>query len=469
MSENQKTPEAMVGEAVAHALSPVLATMAENIKSVFESNAETKSAKEEFEAKFEAKSKEIEAKAEAEIKSVKEEFHARFDEMNAKKSVNVSGATAVESYEKLHYEVKSNAIKSLTGNIDANERDVMQKQGEAFLQSFCKKHNDIAQRYDLSSIIGELSNKSIAHTITDMSVLFNAPFILPAIVYAEQEMVMQRIATIYTSNSKTVAKQSFIGEGEPEWIGLKPQIDAQKATVFNMKQINAAGLAQYVTVSDLVSDAASNNMPLIMNVLQTFVKERMMKKFETAYSNTGITIGDAGGTIEGIIPATGNQYEYDFSSSLGSDQLQVGKLGFVKSGNASDVTYLSFMRLKGTLPQGTRLQIMGNSIFIDKLKLIKDPVTGRSIYYEGNGAAVVNGLPERMLGFDLIVNNKMPDDVAVYGDISGSYAITNCFGGYKVFEREAVGGQLFNGLLGKMYATGQIVNYKNMRLYKIAI
>ena len=85
MSENQKTPEAMVGEAVAHALSPVLATMAENIKSVLESNAETKSVKEEFEAK----SKEIEAKAEAEIKSVKEEFHARLDELTAKKSVNV--------------------------------------------------------------------------------------------------------------------------------------------------------------------------------------------------------------------------------------------------------------------------------------------------------------------------------------------------------------------------------------------
>jgi HK97 family phage major capsid protein len=463
MSENQKpvpSPAELMSTMV-----DAIKQQGEQFKSFVESQAETKSVKEEFEAK----SKEIEAKAEAEIKSVKEELQAQLDEMRAKKSVNVGGATAVESYEKLHYEVKSNTIKSLTSNIDANEREVMQKQGEAYLQSFCKKHSDIAQRYDLSSIIGELSTKSISHTITDMSVLFNAPFILPAIVYAEQEMVMQRIATIYTSNSKTVAKHSFTGEGEPEWIGLQPQINPQKATVFNMKQIHAAGLAQYVTLSDLVSDAASNNMPLIMNVLQTFIKERMMKKFETAYSSAGITIGDVGGTIEGIIPTTANQYEYNFSSSLGSDQLEVGKLGFVKSGNASDVTYLSFMRLKGTLPQGTRLQIMGNSTFIDKLKLLKDPVTGRSIYYDGNGGAVINGLPERMLGFDLIVNNKMPEDIAVYGDISGSYAITNCFGGYQVFEREAVGGQLFNGLLGKMYATGQIVNYKTIRLYKIAL
>lgn len=463
MSENQKqAPNAVE---LLSTMVEVMQQQNEQFKSFVDNQAETKSAKDAMESM----KKEIEEKNQAEIKSVTALFQAQIDEMNAKKSVNVGGATVVESYEKLHYEVKSNTIKSLTSNIDANEREVMQKQGEAYLQSFCKKHSDIAQRYDLSSIIGELSTKSISHTITDMSVLFNAPFILPAIVYAEQEMVMQRIATIYTSNSKTVAKNSFTGEGEPEWIGLQPQINPQKATVFNMKQINAAGLAQYVTFSDLVSDAASNNMPLIMNVLQTFIKERMMKKFETAYSSAGITIGDVGGTIEGIIPTTANQYEYNFSSSLGSDQLEVGKLGFVKSGNASDVTYLSFMRLKGTLPQGTRLQIMGNSTFIDKLKLLKDPVTGRNIYYDGNGAAVINGLPERMLGFDLIVNNKMPEDIAVYGDISGSYAITNCFGGYKVFERPAVGGQLFDGLLGKMYATGQILNYKNIRLYKIAL
>ena len=463
MSENQKqAPNAVE---LLSTMVEVMQQQNEQFKSFVDNQAETKSLTE----MVEAKTKEVQEKAEAEIKSVTALFQAQIDEINAKKSVNVGGATAVESYEKLHYEVKSNTIKSLANNVDANELATMQRQGEAYLQSFCKKHSEIAQRYDLSSIIGELSTKSISHTITDMNLLFNAPFILPAIVYAEQEMVMQKIATIYTSNSKTVAKHSFIGEGEPEWIGLQGQLSPQKATVFSMKQINAAGLGQYVTISDLVSDAASNNTPLIMNVLQSFIKEKIMKKFETAYSNVGITIGDVGGTIEGIIPTTDNQYEYNFSSSLGSDQLQVGKLGFVKTGNASDITYTSFVRLKDTLPQGTRLQIMGNSTFIDKLKLLKDPVTGRSIYYDGNGAAVVNGLPERMLGFDLIVNNKMPEDVAVYGDISGSYAITNCFGGYKVFDRPAVGGQLFDGLLGKMYATGQIVNYKNIRLYKIAL
>jgi HK97 family phage major capsid protein len=395
-------------------------------------------------------------------------MQAQIDELSAKKSVNVSGATQVESYEQLHYEVKSNAIKSLDGSsIDAIEREKMYKQGMEYIQSFCKKHNDIAQRYDLSSIIGELSTKNISHTITDMSALFNAPFILPAIVYSQQEMVMQRIATVYTSNSRTVAKHSFIGEGEPEWIGLKASIDPNKATVFNLKQINAAGLARYVTVSDLVSDAASDKMPQIMNILQTFLREQIMQKFESAYSTSGITIGDVGGTIEGVVPALTNQYEYSFSSNLGSDQLIVGKLGFIKSGNASDVTYASAIKMKGTLPQGTRLQLMGNSTIIDKFKNLKD-LNDNYIYFNGNGAAIVNGLPERILGFDLIVNNKMADDVALYGDITGSYAITNCLGGYKVFDRQATGGDLFNGLMGKMYSTGQITNYKNIRLYKIA-
>ena len=51
MSENTKSSEVILGETVAHALTPVLEKMTESIKSVVEANAEAKSTKEAFEAK----------------------------------------------------------------------------------------------------------------------------------------------------------------------------------------------------------------------------------------------------------------------------------------------------------------------------------------------------------------------------------------------------------------------------------
>ena len=463
MSENNKSPEVVMAETFANITTPVLEKMAESIKSVIEVNAEAKTAKEEFEAKSKSILERIEA---AEQKNAI--LEAEQLEMKAKKSVNTGVATHVDNFEQLAYQVKSYAVQSLTTQFDGLEQEKRINQSFDYIKSFGARHKNIADKVDMSSIVGELSQKSVSHAITDMSALFNAPFILPALVYARQELPMQRTATTYLSNSKQVLNPSFIGEGEPEWIGLKPTIDPQKATIFSGKKIQAAGLAQYVTISEVVQDAASDNIQQAINILQSFMNENILHKFEDAYSNQGITLGDAGGSIEGVIPGTNKQYAYDFNSKLGSDQVQIGKLAFIKSGNATNPTVESAIQMKKTLPQGIRLQLMGNSTTIDKFKLLKD-ANQSIIYFNGNGSLIANEVPDRVLGFDLIVNNRMPDNIAVYGDITGSYAITVCFGGYKVFNRPATGGDLFDGLMGKMYATGQIRNYKNIRLFKFEL
>ena len=463
MSENNKSPEVVMAETFANITTPVLEKMAESIQSVIEVNAEAKTAKEEFEAKSKSILERIEA---AEQKNAI--LEAEQLEMKAKKSVNTGVATHVDNFEQLSYQVKSYAVQSLTTQFDGLEQEKRINQSFDYIKSFGARHKNIADKVDMSSIVGELSQKSVSHTITDMNALFNAPFILPALVYARQELPMHRTATTYLSNSKQVLNPSFIGEGEPEWIGLKPTIDPQKATIFSGKKIQAAGLAQYVTISEVVQDAASDNIQQAINILQSFMNENILHKFEDAYSNQGITLGDAGGSIEGVIPATNKQYTYDFNSKLGSDQVQIGKLAFIKSGNATNPTVESAIQMKKTLPQGIRLQLMGNSTTIDKFKLLKD-ANQSIIYFNGNGSLIANEVPDRVLGFDLIVNNRMPDNIAVYGDITGAYAITVCFGGYKAFNRPATGGDLFDGLMGKMYATGQIRNYKNIRLFKFEL
>lgn len=466
MSENPKSPEAMVGEAVAHALSPVLATMAENIKSVLESNAETKSVKEEFEAK----SKEIEAKAEAEIKSVKEEFHARFDEMNAKKSVNVSGATQVDNFEQLAYQVKSASYGMMAKGTDAYGMEGYAQKSLSYIKSFAKENPIFAKSYSLGSLIGQLEEKAI-HNVADGALgglLLNAPFMLDAFVETYSESALRQHARVEFSPSIEVQQLNITkNSGATVVLPVQERLTQGSNAMIGLEKVMAIRVADKYQIQDSLRLAASNNMPLLLNSVGKFLREEIFFKFDLLYHSEGVTI-EGGGRLEGIIPASVNQYEYNTTNPRGGDQFTKGKLAFVKSGNATSPTISSVKFLTKTLPSSvTAPKILCNASFATQLELLKDD-NGNYIFYNGNGAALSQGSIGRICGLDVVVDHRMPDDVAVYGDIR-SFTITDCLGGFQIFDRPAVGDGLIDNVMGNAYSTSKITDYAKIRLYKLAV
>ena len=208
-------------------------------------------------------------------------------------------------------------------------------------------------------------------------------------------------------------------------------------------------------------------MPLIQNVLGGFLRNNVYTKFEGAYCSEGISIV-GGGSIEGIVPAVGKQFEYDFADPKGAYQFQKNKLAFVKSGNATDPTSDTILDLRYTLPQGTPITFMAHSSMVRKIKRLKDD-NGNYIVFNGNGLAVANARPDTIDGMNIVINDRLPVDVAVYGDIARSYTIVDCFGGFKMLDRPAVELGLIDNMIGSAYSTGMITNYQLLRLYKLAI
>ena len=466
MSENQK-PEVKALDLMA-TLVENQKSMAENqkqqneyFKSFVEANAEIKSTKEAFQQE----KAEMQANFKKELEGVKAEFSAELQEVKAKKPANVGGATQVDNFEQFQYQVKSNAIGALTQNIDGLTKESHYNQAVEYIKSFAKENKSFSSRLGFDEVVNELQSKAVSHGITDMSMILNAPFILPALIHAEKESAMRRVATLGIANSIEIRLPVYSNIGEAEHISPTTQsLTPAKTAVLNMKTVKAVRVAQAVKIDDYLTSAGSVNISTVINYVQTILRENVIKLFDADYSSEGYQI-IGGGSIEGIVPLLANQYEYDVNDSRGSNQVQVGKLAFIKSGNASDITLDVARVMKDRLPQGTRLQFMGNSTMVEKFKGLRDQ--GSLIYFNGNGGAIVEGMPDRQLGFELITNNDMQNGIAVFGDITNSYKITDCLGGFQIFNRPATGMDLSDGLIASMYSTGCITNYQKIRLLKI--
>ncbi len=464
MSENQKTPEAMVGEAVAHALSPVLATMAENIKSVFESNAETKSAKEEFEAK----SKEFEAKAEAEIKSVKEEFNARLDEMKAKKSVNVSGATQVIDYSTLNYQVKSDVASSF---LDGTQYNQEHGQKALFLyKTFAEKYPELSQKYNIPQVLNYIEEKSIVHNSTDANlggILRNAPFILDMIVQQSGESIIRKYATVASANTTVIEIPYLMKAGQAKTRSVGQDFEDNIAANFATKSVTAAEVYAPATFDINTSLTMSEKMGMLLSQVENNLRYNVYAKLDNYYLGGGVITQGSQGRIESIIPDASNQYEYQNNIADASYQMQLGKIGFVKSGANGDVTLDSLNRLSLSLPQnGKRKVFMCHSAVYEKIKGIKD-TTGNPYLLNGNGINLFNQEITGINGAQIVINDRLPLDTAIYGDIAGGYTIVDSFGGYNMLSRPGTNNSGVNRIIARVFSTAMITSYQAYRLYKL--
>jgi len=464
MSENIKTPEAMVGEAVAHALSPVLATMAENIKSVFEANAEAKSVKEEFEAK----SKEIEAKAEAEIKSVKEEFHARLDEMNEKKSVNVSGATQVIDYSTLNYQVKSDVASSF---LDGTQYNQEHGQKALFLyKTFAEKYPELSQKYNIPQVLNYIEEKSIVHNSTDANlggILRNAPFILDMIVQQSGESIIRKYATVASANTTVIEIPYLMKAGQAKTRSVGQDFEDNIAANFATKSVTAAEVYAPATFDINTSLTMSEKMGMLLSQVENNLRYNVYAKLDNYYLGGGVITQGSQGRIESIIPDASNQYEYQNNIVDASYQMQLGKIGFVKSGANGDVTFDSLNRLSLSLPQnGKRKVFMCHSAVYERIKGIKD-TAGNPYLLNGNGINLFNQEITGINGAQIVINDRLPLDTAIYGDIAGGYTIVDSFGGYNMLSRPGTNNSGVNRIIARVFSTAMITSYQAYRLYKL--
>jgi HK97 family phage major capsid protein len=473
MSENQKTPEVVMGEAFANAIEPALSgalsgladsvkQQGEQIKSLIESQAEKKSVKDEFEAK----SKEFDVKLEAEVKSMQ----AQIDELSAKKSVNVSGATQVDNFEQLAYQVKSASYGMMARGTDAYAMEGYAQKSLSYIKSFAKENPIFAKSYSLGSLIGQLEEKAI-HNVADGALgglLLNAPFMLDAFVETYSESVLRQHARVEFSPSIEVQQLNITkNSGATVVMPVQERLTQGSNAMIGLEKVMAIRVADKYQIQDSLRLAAANNMPLLLNSVGKFLREEIFFKFDLLYHSEGVTI-EGGGRLEGIIPAIANQYEYQTNNPRGGDQFIKGKIAFVKSGNATSPTISSVKFLTKTLPSSvTAPKILCNASFATKLELLKDD-NDNYIFYNGNGAALSQGSIGRICGLDVVVDHRMPENVAVYGDIR-SFTITDCLGGFQIFDRPAVGDGLIDNVMGNAYSTSKITDYAKLRLYKIQI
>ena len=236
-----------MAETFAKITTPVLEKMAESIKSVIEVTAEAKTAKEEFEAKSKSILERIEATEQKNAILEAEQL-----EMKAKKSVNVSGATQVVSYDKLSYEVKSDAVKFFAKSHDVISTEEYSKKCIEYIKSFCSNNQDFAKKYNIGAIVGDIESKSF-HNTADFGYstgLLNAPLVLDILVEVLQGSVIRQYATTRLSNSIKVEMPSFENIGEAEWVGPAQQRLQQQTVAFaDLKSVTAAHAASPISLT----------------------------------------------------------------------------------------------------------------------------------------------------------------------------------------------------------------------------
>jgi len=468
MNENQKpapSPAEMMSKFIEGQTSTNanITSFVEGVKSLIESNAETKSVKEEFEAKFEAKSKEFEA----EVKSMEAKMQAQIDELNVKKSVNISGATQVIDYSTLSYQVKSDVAGSFISNSQLNQE---QAQKALFLyKSFAEKHPELSQKYNIPKVINYIEEKAI-HNSTDASlggILRNAPFILDMVVQQSGESIIRKYANVASANAVVIEIPYLMKAGQAKVRGIGQDFEDDIASNFATKSVTAAEVYAPATFDINVSLTMSDKIGMLLSQVEQNLRYTVYAKLDNYYLGGGVVTQGSQGRIESIIPDASNQYEYQNNIADASYQMQLGKIGFVKSGVNGDVTLDSLNRLSLSLPQnGKRKVFMCHSAVYEKIKGVKD-TTGNPYLLNGNGINLFNQEITGINGAQIVINDRLPLDTAIYGDIAGGYTIVDSFGGYNMLDRPGTNNSGVNRIIARVFSTAMITSYQAYRLYKL--
>lgn len=470
MSENQKTPEAMVGEAVAHALSPVLATMAENIKSVFESNAEAKSEVKSAKEEFEAKSKEIEAKAEAEIKSVKEEFNARLDEMNEKKSVNVSGATAVKKEMK---SLKPMVEEMCEGYILGVKKE---HSHEDYKNSLCDYLEAAQEQKSTSGVARQLLNevKGVIHNTNDFSlggILLQAPMIIGIQERLFISSPLRQNATIITGRSDSIELILSEKFGEAAFMAEGEDFTAEKVATFGVKPIRAMKVGHMAKFSDKIDKFYSASNRLGINFV-SYVTDKLVRNIAMKLEQ-GYMIGadvQKGGKIEGFTPTVANSFEKN-----GAYHFDEQKVGYIRSGNPSTFTIDAFADLEAVFPQ----EFSQGAVYVMNAKTLAivkkfKTTAGQPLFNQSYGIGLTNGLIQgEIMGRPVIVDYYMEDTAGgafplALTNIREYYTIYDAYGDTLVEKKESYGGTTTVNIRAEKYSTGMIADPQAAVFLKIA-
>lgn len=433
----------------------------EYIKSFVESQVESKSAKETLEAK----SKEFDAK----IEEVKSSFQAEINELKAKKSVNVSGAKQVTDYSTLSYQVKSDVVGSFIENAKLTEEQA--QKSLCLYKSFVEKYPDLAKKHNISQIVDHIESKAF-HNNVDAGLgglLNNAPFMLDMIVQQSGESIIRKYANVVASNSVETQVKYMLKAGEAKVRGVGQDFEDGIAASFSTKKVTAAEVYAPATFDINIPDTASDNIAAILAEIENTLRYTVYAKLDNYYLGGGVVTQGSQGRIESIIPDAVDQYEYQSNIPDASYQMQLGKIGFIKSGVNGGVTYDTINKLSLSLPQnGRRKVFMCHQVVYEKLKGLKDN-NGMPYLINGNGINLFNQEITGINGAQIVINDRLPLDVAIYGDIAGGYTISDSFGGYNMLSRPASNNSGVNRIIARVFSTAMITSFQAYRLYKLAV
>jgi len=477
MTEVNKSSEELLGQAIVQGLSPVLKQMTDSIaelKSVNDANeAETQKAILEKLTALESKNDAYEKKQEA-LEKKNAELEAEMKEVKSSKApADIAMMSPAMDFERLSYEIKSDAISLVCGYKTAISEDAYARKCVDYIKSFSKEHPTLSKKYSLGETISHLESKSF-HNTADAAYggfFLNAPFVLPTLVQVMETSVMRQYAKTTLSNSLRIEMPYVENIGEAEWVHPTQQSLSQNVGAFaDLKVITAVEVAKSIGLASMLRSAASDSMPFIISTLETLLRDVIYRKFDTAYSGQGIKIV-GGGEIEGIVPDADRQVEYTFANvikpngSSGNLQFEKNKLCFIKSGSATpgEVTAEAIMSAPKTLRSNMQITLMARADMILQMQTLKDS-NGNLLYFNGNGAGLANPLPDRICGMTLVVNDLLPEGVAVYGDFTAGYHIIDCFGGFQMLERPATGTGLIDNIIGKASGSAMIQDFSALRL-----
>ena len=473
MSENQKSSEAMLGEALGHAINPALAKLTdavtqqgEQFKSFFESQAETKSAKDAMESM----KKEIEEKSQAEMKSFQENVEARFKEVKAKNPVYTGGVMQATDYATLSYQVKSDVVDAFISNNSKLTQEQAQK-SLLLYKSFVTKYPELSSQCGIQKIVNEIEQKSF-HNGVDASLgglLANAPFMLDMVVQQSGESIIRQYANVVSSSSIQTEVPYMMKAGDAKTRAAGEDFDDGIAANFATKTVTAAEVYSPATLDINLELVASGKIGQILAQVENNLRYNVYAKLDNYYLGGGVVIQGSQGRIESIIPEATNQYEYQSNIPDAAYQMQLGKIAFIKSGVNGGVSFDSLNKLSLSLPRnGRRKVFMCHQVIYEKIKGLKDS-NGNPYLINGNGINLFNQEITGINGALIVINDRLPLDVAIYGDIAGGYTISDAFGGYNMLDRPASNNSGVKRIIARVFSTAMITSYQAYRLYKLEV
>jgi HK97 family phage major capsid protein len=213
---------------------------------------------------------------------------------------------------------------------------------------------------------------------------------------------------------------------------------------------------------------------LWMNIVRPYMAEAISIGQEEAFLY-GETI-EQGVYIEGLIPQDpARTYEATKPYDIQFDSDKRYKIGFTKSGNATDITVDSLIKLRRLLPTERRqgAVFLMNSNTLARIEMLKDN-NGQLIFNINNGEGMINGLvPEgRILGVPIIIDETIPDIAAnafpiIYANMAAAYQIIDsAYNG--VLMRDPVNLSFNTNLILRGWYNGRVKDGQAVRLLKIA-